>query len=331
MRATSLSDRVQMLSWKPRACSFTSGALLVFLCFRSADGILTAPARVADVKPKGARNLMPVYYISMDKSTMRRNMMMRQLEYFDTTATHVVASDFKRTTDCLRTKTCQLPYGAKVWHGENDHLENWERQLKQIYSHAEVGCTISHLKAIGRAYDDGVQHALILEDDADLLHVKYLDEPLDKLVAQAPNDWQILQLWSNNPQFYQNHSYFDRKCEDRPPVFVPWRDDHWSTMAYIINRDGMSKILSSSKFSRKSIESAISVSIPAPVVADHMLYNVARTYTLTQPLVRHQDFLDSSIQQASEDVVSETDARVNEIVDAFYMQRLPSKCIKKHL
>ena len=66
-----------------------------------------------------------------------------------------------------------------------------------------------------------------------------------------------------------------------------WDTDHYSTMAYLINRHGMERLLSASRNANL---------IPQPVVADLLLYNLTRTYTLSRPLFATRTEFSSSIQ-----------------------------------
>ena len=199
----------------------------------------------------------------------------------------------------------------------------WQLHRKNVFSPGELGCSFSHLKAIHQAYLDGEDTALIVEDDIVMDDAPHWPEAIQDLVTKAPADWGVLQLWTNNPSFYkyvhqgQSGDQVDPVsmkevdlatpvCEDgqytRPP-FVPWYDDAWpegqgsdaaplpplhgglwSTMAYLINRKAMATILE--KMNMLDGGKATMGKLRLPVLADHLLFKSARTYTYTRPLFR---------------------------------------------
>ncbi len=63
-------------------------------------------------------------------------------------------------------------------------------------SPGEVGCYASHLKVARRVLDEGLDYALVLEDDA-ILPVT-LRGDLDEILSSVPHGWDIVHL-SNNP------------------------------------------------------------------------------------------------------------------------------------
>eukprot|EP00928_Gymnodinium_smaydae_P046692 TRINITY_DN31115_c0_g1_i1.p1 TRINITY_DN31115_c0_g1~~TRINITY_DN31115_c0_g1_i1.p1 ORF type:complete len:336 (-),score=66.76 TRINITY_DN31115_c0_g1_i1:124-1131(-) len=268
--------------------------------------------------------LPPTYFINRDVDADRRTFMERQLHGSAKTVTRVPATNLDKTEACLADRTCLLAEKARVWNGENDNLEMWSRQLRHIYSKSEIACTLSHLDAIRKAFADGVEWALILEDDADLAHRPLWGRggSIQALAQKAPSDWQVLQLWVNNPEFYRNHSA-PNSCisEMNRPLFVPWMDRCWSTMAYLVRRSGMRAILDATTAPSASNATLL----PLPVVADHLLFKVAKTYSLTRPAFRHQDASVTLVQQKAEDV-EKTDGWTNNFVDEFYKHHGPSMC-----
>ena len=88
-----------------------------------------------------------------------------------------------------------------------------------------------------------------MEDDIVVDDMPHWTETIQDVVAEAPPDWGILQLWTNNPAFYkyihqgQSGDQVDTAsmgnmsvdpaspvCADgryNRPAFVPWYDDVW--------------------------------------------------------------------------------------------------------
>ena len=151
-------------------------------------------------------------------------------------------------------------------------------------------------------------------------------------MAEAPPDWGILQLWTNNPAFYKFYQRgqsmdevpaeakngFDPNsptCRDgqyNRPAFVPWYDDVfqntgqyygglWSTMAYLINRKGMNSIITKLGVGPNKLGN-----LSLPVLADHLVFQTTKTYTYTRPLFRAYS-RESTIQPS----FHEGDARID--------------------
>jgi len=69
---------------------------------------------------------------------------------------------------------------------------------------AEFGCSLSHIKALVRALDDGAQHPLIIEDD-----VEFARGAMDRLrqaAQELPDDWDILYLGGHPRSDVRRHS-----------------------------------------------------------------------------------------------------------------------------
>ena len=56
---------------------------------------------------------------------------------------------------------------------------------------------------VRQAYLDGEETALIVEDDLVVDDAPHWPETMQDVVAGAPADWGVLQLWTNNPSFYK--------------------------------------------------------------------------------------------------------------------------------
>ena len=115
------------------------------------------------------------------------------------------------------------------------------------------------------------------------------------------------------------------------PAFVPWYDDIypdvgsaqekeqmanlgvtipspgglWSTMAYLINRKGMAKVIN-----KLGVGPEHMGNLSMPVLADHLLYSTAKTYTYSRPLFRAYP-RESTIQPSMEADIDPTKGRVD--------------------
>ena len=66
--------------------------------------------------------------------------------------------------------------------------------------------------------------------------------------------------------------------EDCSTLFTAWKNDFWSTGAYLVNTNGIRRIVST------VIDSGGRYRIPRATVADHMLFQLGKTYTLMRPI-----------------------------------------------
>ena len=110
------------------------------------------------------------------------------------------------------------------------------RQALRLVSPAEVCCTLSHIKAIVTAYDNGEQEALILEDDILPTYAPLADFTLTAIARYRPANAECISLFCINPAITR------RLVSKRLPHYVPWSPDMWSTGAYYVTRRGMERI-----------------------------------------------------------------------------------------
>ncbi|KAK7242642.1 hypothetical protein SO694_00016259 [Aureococcus anophagefferens] len=103
-------------------------------------------------------------------------------------------------------------------------------EMKQ--SSGEIGCSLSHLARAEMALELDDDYVMVMEDD---IHLTFFygawRTTVKEIVSQAPPDWQVLQLTINNARVL-------RTLLGLGSSFVPWRKNHWSTGAYLINRRG---------------------------------------------------------------------------------------------
>ena len=208
---------------------------------------------------------LPVYWINLQAQQGRRKAMQAALPA--RTATRVPAVSVREVRQMLGGGALSLGSDlVDALTADEPYLRHPRNQVIL----AEVACTLSHLRAMRSAVLDNVGVALILEDDMNVSWLpRRLPGPLSELAHRAPVDWDILQLHMLNSAMYR------RLCA-RPAAFVPWEKDFWSTGAYLITNAAMRRILAAT--TRRT-----ATWLPAPVVADHLLYILARTYTLARP------------------------------------------------
>ena len=146
----------------------------------------------------------------------------------------------------------------------------------------ELACTLSHLKAIQKAYDANIPFAVITEDDVQFVDSVHLE--VHNLFHTAPKGWQVIQLLTVNPNVRRRFSIF------YDADFVKWYPNHWSTAAYIISRQGMRFILDHWLVKEVGthflgVHQEFTVPEEGIHLADETLYYLSRSYTYTRNIV----------------------------------------------
>ena len=111
-------------------------------------------------------------------------------------------------------------------------IPTWYYHIDNKYISKEVAVTISHLRAIQRAYQLDLAYALILEDDARISD-RFLSS-WNELIESAPDDWEMLNLYTTNRRAIVHLNHLD----DLHTFWSPW---YWGSTAYVITRVGMEK------------------------------------------------------------------------------------------
>ena len=200
---------------------------------------------------------VPVYYINMDRSVDRRKFMENQFKLLNINSPIRIQGVPGDSLD-------NILFGA---YGDISYAIEYTN-----LSPSEVGCTLSHLQAIKTAYENNEHVALILEDDASLSLVPFWDGKLSDIIANAPIDWEIIQLFCMHPPTIVKSSFtlhdIDNPCH--------------STTAYLINRKGMDRMLSATKGPNPRFH--IRKEHAPAGTSDQFVYALARTYILHKSL-----------------------------------------------
>ena len=200
---------------------------------------------------------VPVYYINMDRSVDRRKFMENQFKLLNINSPNRIPGVPGNSLD-------NILFGA---YGDISYAIEYTD-----LSPSEVGCTLSHLQAIKTAYENNEHVALILEDDASLSLVPFWDGKLSDIIANAPIDWEIIQLFCMHPPTIVKSSFtlhdIDNPCH--------------STTAYLINRKGMDRMLSATKGPNQRFH--IRKEHAPAGTSDQFVYALVRTYILHKSL-----------------------------------------------
>ena len=180
---------------------------------------------------------VPIYIINLKQSTNRRDYIQDQLTKYN-------IKNYKFISAINGNKYLAdrkpLPY-TKI---SNSFLKTYK--IGDTYfkirepdyaSNSEVGCTLSHLKAIETAYNDNHEKVIIVEDDINLLPIKTWGKTLDEFLETAPKDWEAIYDGWVKDKHYNKNIEFIKYSISQP--FGAW--------FYIINRKGMKSVLNKFK------------------------------------------------------------------------------------
>lgn len=166
--------------------------------------------------------LIKMYYINLDISIDRKNRMLSKLP--NNINPIRVSAITPKTLPKLK-----LPLSCKI--------------SLMDYSNKILACTCSHLKAIHTAYHNNDLFALIAEDD--IIILKNIN--WDILALEAPKDWDIIQIHSCCHPLTNLYKNFQPiyKYHNSNILFLEAKNNMIGSAAlYLINRNGMKKILS---------------------------------------------------------------------------------------
>ena len=220
----------------------------------------------------------PMYYINLDRAYERNNYIMKQkVKYNLNNLTRVEGVDCKNLKSIFEDK----------YIFKNGDVLNYKINYYKSHKLNELGCLLSHIYTIYKAYHNGDNLAYIMEDDVYFGLVSTWDKTIFQFLQNAPTDWNLLQLYSMNSKVITNSNTFrKRKVND------------WSTCIYLINRKAMHYIVSTlfkdgNLIINRHSKIDVVFGVGNPLNADYFLYNyiehgIGGVYT-TKPLFISND------------------------------------------
>lgn len=158
---------------------------------------------------------IPIFYLNMDKSVDRYLHISNQINFYCLSNVYrICAIDGKQILN-------HFSIGNKSFMFTNNYL----------CTNSELGCLLSHVKAVYLAFKMGLEYVLIAEDDISFTLVPFWTTNLKEVISQAPKDWNCISLFS----FQSWNAIQD---------YEPLTDKYDSCVAYIVNRKGMENLLS---------------------------------------------------------------------------------------
>jgi len=170
---------------------------------------------------------MAVYWINMDRSTERRENMLKVLKdpVFDGMSKHrVKAIDGN--------------------HVKKEEIESTFQNIDEKQSVNYYCCFLSHIKALRQFLKSSYSMALIFEDDISLEYKPYWKETIQDCIHNAPKDWELLQL-----------SYMLSPTKTIPTkMYTPAKEHHhYGAAAYIVNKKGVRRFFKEPMFDKNIV------------------------------------------------------------------------------
>jgi hypothetical protein len=177
-----------------------------------------------DIYNKNLSNI-PLYIINLPQSKVRKNFLEKQIQQFNINNFKFIDAIYgKNKKPSIGKNMFQIPMNTqkKIYFFNNDENAN----------DGEIGCTLSHLNAVRQAYNDGLEHVIICEDDVDLYWIKIWGDTISSIISNAPKGWEYINL--------------SKICivDDSKNNYLKYSENNcWTTASQLWNRKGMKKIL----------------------------------------------------------------------------------------
>lgn len=137
----------------------------------------------------------------------------------------------------------------------------------------EYACLLSHLNAIRTFSESFYENALIFEDDVTLEFKKYWRKSLREIIANAPDDWEIIQLCYITSSTLDSEYTLNNYQRNRYGAIA-------SMAAYIINNKAAKKFIQETY---NPVTERYTLLNFHTHEADHYLYKCLKTYTYKYP------------------------------------------------
>jgi len=212
----------------------------------------------ATIKKK-LKGMGPVLWINLDTETDRQEHMNSLFDYYEIKNTRISAIDAR---------------------GDNDATEFLHGRFPELITPGELGCTMSHLKAIKHFYyETDLDHIIICEDDIVFDTVEYWPFTWSGFMSSVPYDWDVLQCSITSTKNLRANLH-PRLINDFCAAF------------YIITRHHAEKLI---KHHVKGDKYRLDQKIKPRATSEEIIYNSGRTYSI--PMFTYRYDFDSGIHQ----------------------------------
>jgi Glycosyltransferase involved in LPS biosynthesis len=149
--------------------------------------------------------------------------------------------------------------------GSNDVTGMIIGTLPSTVTQVELGCTVSHLKAINHFYEETeLDHAIICEDDILFDTVQYWPFTWKEFISKAPYDWDVLQCAITSTETLAVNIH-------------PRRINDFCSAFYVITRHHAKKLLRAHKIGNKF---KLDQGIKPRATSEELIYNSGKTYSI---------------------------------------------------
>ena len=178
---------------------------------------------------------IPIYYINLNRSPDRQNWMEGQFQRYG-------IDNYTRTEGVDGSKLKNVQQGSYTFSSNRTiHYQLDPLPQERPITNGELGCTLSHLETIYQAYIDNQELAIIMEDDAYLGFIPLWNNTLRDICNNLPNRWELLQLFTMTKMCNRKTLKSGKIIPINSMMSNKIRCA--STLAYLINRRGMLRIL----------------------------------------------------------------------------------------
>ena len=205
------------------------------------------------------KNIPHVYWLNLDADEDRRQYMENQFKYWE-----------------IENHTRISGYDGR----EDDVACHLKGIMPEMVNQGELGCCMSHLKAIKEFYENSdANYCLILEDDVNLTLAKYWGFTWPEFFSQIPYDWDCVQLTTicTGDIHVRLHQKFI---------------NDFSAAAYLITRHHAAKVL---KHHMRGNKWKLDNGVKPRAVSEDTILESGKTYTI--PIFLYNMDFDSSIHQ----------------------------------
>jgi GR25 family glycosyltransferase involved in LPS biosynthesis len=240
-----------------------------------------------------------IYWINLDRSKDRFKNMTKILSKFPVKNIRISAIDGKNMSD------------IELYKNYEDNTQQPDR------TKIEYACLLSHLTALKTFSESNYEIALIMEDDISMDFLQYWKTPIDKVIKDAPDDWEILML-----------TYMiNRNVPDLVDIYTLNKNGYiWSAASYLITRKAAVKFISTHFKNNK-----YTLNKTRKHTADDYLFSTLTTYIYKYPFFTYPDDNDSTIHNEHLQTHLHSKKRIASILDKYNSNYCIQDCIDKYI
>jgi GR25 family glycosyltransferase involved in LPS biosynthesis len=211
-----------------------------------------------------------IYYINLERSKDRKRHMEKFFKdsvFHNKKIVRFNAIDYKKVDVYKKIKT--------------NSIANIFRVTKPEYA-----CLLSHLEVIRKFSKTNYKHALIFEDDLELIDKKLWNEPIKNIIENAPKDYDIIKLYrkcDENLQYKNMYTLWDVKKDNLKII-------DWGMLAYVISNKAAKKLMDKIYVNGKYVLNDNFIHL-----SDYLIYKELKTYIYYYPFFTVVNYSNNNI------------------------------------